>query len=546
MASPTYKMAFPRVRAKGSVASILQRSWATRVTGNLSWLCFAAFYSIICNVPYWTAAHEFGFSPLGWFCAQYAAVGLAALFVPRIVTLLWLLALTAADVISGACLTYHVPVRECLENARVALESSAAHPLRSLSVVSSVLLIAAIVILLPSKELPKNQRWLAAACLILFGVMVVGGDALSIFRETGRFPVPFQTRPVRDQLASGSSNALQLARIPIVRLGRLWKMEEKLIALEDKGRMTRTPVPSAMEVAINAAGITSGEGNRELPNVVLVLVESWGLAQDSILRDAMVKSYTQPELLAKYQVLQGSVPFYGATIAGEARELCGNSIGYYLMRAPASELKNCLPQRLGALGYDRIAIHGFSPHMYLRSVWYPTIGFQEQLFHEQLQEQGLPDCNGVFVGTCDADIATWIGHRLDEDSSRPKFIHWMTLNSHLPAPVPVSLPNAAPCLAAEGLETDSQLCSWYQLVANVHRSVAHLALDPLGRPTVFVIVGDHAPPFGDPSLRDRFSQSVVPYVVLVPRSTHNPSKSLFAHNAGNPASRSGHATGQLP
>jgi hypothetical protein len=516
------------------------------VTGNLSWLCFATFYCIICNVPYWIAAHEFGFSPLGWFCAQYAAVGLVALFAPRFVTLIWLLVLTAADLISGACMTYHVPVRECLENIRVALESSAAHPLRSLSVLLSILLIAAIVLLLPGKELPKHQRRLAAACLITFAVVVVGGDALSIRRETGHFPIPFQTRPVRDQLGSGSSDGFELARVPIVRLSRLWKMDEKLVALEEKGRMGRFSVPSATAVAMGAAGITSGAGNRQLPNVVLVLVESWGLAADSNLRNAMVKFYSQPELLAKYQVLQGEVPFYGTTIAGEARELCGNSIGYYLMRAPASDLRNCLPDRLSALGYEPIAVHGFTGNMYVRSAWYPTIGFQEQWFHDQLQQQGLPDCNGLFVGTCDADVAGWISRRLDGDSSRPKFIHWMTLNSHLPVPVPVSLANAEPCTAAEGLEPDSQLCSWYQLVMNVHRSVVQMALNPMGRPTVFVIVGDHAPPFGDPSLRERFSQSDVPYVVLVPRSALNTPKSLSAHNEENPASGPKLPRRQLP
>jgi Sulfatase len=530
------------VRASGWVGSMLP----TRVSGNIPWVCFVTFYCIICNIPYWIAAHEFGFSPLGWFCAQYAAVGLVALFAPRFVTLIWLLVLTAADLISGACMTYHVPVRECLENIRVALESSVAHPLRSLSVLLSILLIAAIVISLPSKGLPKDQRRLAAACLVAFVVVVVGGEALSISRETGHFPIPFQTRPVRDQLGSGSSSALDLARVPIVRLSRLWKMDEKLVALEEKGRTGRFPVPSATAVALGAAGITSGESNRQLPNVVLVLVESWGLAEDSTLRNAMVKFYSQPELLARYQVLQGAVPFYGATIAGEARELCGNSIGYYLMRAPASDLKSCLPQKLSSLGYEPIAVHGFSGHMYVRSAWYPTIGFQEQWFHEQLHEQGLSDCNGLFVGTCDADVAAWIGRRLDGDSSHPKFIHWMTLNSHLPVPVPVSLPNAEPCSAAEGLEPDSQLCSWYQLVMNVHRSVAQLALDPLGRPTVFVIVGDHAPPFGDPSLRERFSQSDVPYVVLVPRSAHNPPKSLSAHNEENPASGQRLPRRQLP
>jgi phosphoglycerol transferase MdoB-like AlkP superfamily enzyme len=193
-----------------------------------------------------------------------------------------------------------------------------------------------------------------------------------------------------------------------------------------------------------------------------------------------------------------------------------------------------------------IGIHGMNGHMFDRSTWYSTIGFKERWFHEQLQQLGLPDCNGAFVGTCDADIAAWIGRRLSEDSSRPKFIHWMTLNSHLPVPVPLSLPNAAPCSATLGLQPDSPLCSWYQLVANVHRSVAQLALDPLGRPTVFVIVGDHAPPFGDPSLRDKFSQSDVPYVVLLPRAQHSPPRAMLAHNAVNPGSGRAQAPRQLP
>jgi hypothetical protein len=61
-----------------------------------------------------------------------------------------------------------------------------------------------------------------------------------------------------------------------------------------------------------------------------------------------------------------------------------------------------------------------------------------------------------------------------------------------------------------------------------------------------VIVGDHAPPFGDPDLRARFSQSDVPYVVLVPRSEVAPSKLMFAHNAPNPAARPAQSHRQTP
>jgi len=91
-------------------------------------------------------------------------------------------------------------------------------------------------------------------------------------------------------------------------------------------------------------------------------------------------------------------------------------------------------------------------------------------------------------------------------------------------------------LADVSLEPNTPLCSWYQLVVNVHRSVAQLATGNLPRPTVFVIVGDHAPPFGDLARRERFSQTDVPYVILLPRSDRNLSKALLAHNAPAPKS----------
>lgn len=505
-----------------------------------------AFYCVLCNIPYWIAAREFGFSPLGWFCVQYALVGLIALFAPRLVTLILLLGLTAADVICGACMTFYVPVRECLENIRVAIASSAAHPLRTLSVVLIVLPIAAAATLLPGKDLPKKQRWLAAAGLAVFAITILGGDLVSIRLAMGYFPPPFGKAPGTDRLEISGVRVPRLARIPVLRLKRLWDWNASLSAFEEKGRTARAPVPSATAVAIQASGIFSGKMNGEYPDVVVTVVESWGLPQDASLQKAMVEPYVQPELLAKYQVFHGSVPFYGATVAGEARELCGNEIGYYLIRAPASDLQGCLPDKLAKLGYYRIALHGMSGLMFNRLIWYRTLGFQELWFQGQFERQGLPNCASAFLGTCDADIAAWIGRRLETDTSRPKLIHWMTLNSHLPVPVPSYLRDGAPCTADIGLQPRSALCSWYQLIENVHRSVAQLATGPLGRPTIFVVVGDHAPPFGDPDLRDRFSQSNVPYVVLVPRSEIAQSKLLVAHNVASPAARSSQAQRQSP
>jgi phosphoglycerol transferase MdoB-like AlkP superfamily enzyme len=129
----------------------------------------------------------------------------------------------------------------------------------------------------------------------------------------------------------------------------------------------------------------------------------------------------------------------------------------------------------------------------------------------------MPDCLGAFTGTCDAAVGGWIANRLEQSEAQPSFVYWVTLNSHLPVPVPVALPNPASCSLTPVLAASPALCSWYQLVANVHRSVAQLAMSPLARPTVFVIVGDHAPPFANAELRSQFSGDKVPYIVLTPK-----------------------------
>ena len=290
-----------------------------------------------------------------------------------------------------------------------------------------------------------------------------------------------------------------------------------MIAVETARHAIPVPVPNATGPAIRAAGISMGKSAQQMPNLVVVLAESWGVAADPEVATALVRPYVQPDLQGRYQVLQGQVPFYGGTLEGEARELCGTSIGYNLLKATPRELESCLPHRMAALGYRNIALHGMDGHMFSRWSWYATIGFQEQWFHQQFTQQGLPDCLGAFIGTCDASIANWIGRRLATDRGGPDFVHWVTLNSHLPVPSPSPFASNFPCSFAPLLAEHESACAWYQLVSELHHSVAALAMSKLARPTVFVIVGDHAPPFADPALRSRFSSTDVPYVLLVPR-----------------------------
>jgi len=96
------------------------------------------------------------------------------------------------------------------------------------------------------------------------------------------------------------------------------------------------------------------------------------------------------------------------------------------------------------------------------------------------------------------------------------------------------LQDGASCSISPRLSGQPPLCSWYQLIANVHSSVARLAIGQLARPTVFIIVGDHAPPFSDPELRSQFSSSEVPYILLTPLSLHRANEIASARANGLP------------
>jgi hypothetical protein len=83
-------------------------------------------------------------------------------------------------------------------------------------------------------------------------------------------------------------------------------------------------------------------------------------------------------------------------------------------------------------------------------------------------------------------------------------------------PVPAPVVHPASC-AVSSATSNAEICSWYQLLAVVQDAVRDMALRPLSRPTIFVIVGDHAPPFYQQDLRSQFSASDVPYVILLPK-----------------------------
>ncbi|HKO19147.1 MAG TPA: sulfatase-like hydrolase/transferase [Acidobacteriaceae bacterium] len=289
-----------------------------------------------------------------------------------------------------------------------------------------------------------------------------------------------------------------------------------------------TRVPARQLMLSSALGHAIGGLQRGTkPNIVLVLTESWGLAVDPRVNQAELAPYLQPDLLQSYRVETGTVEFFGSTTSGETRELCGNTLGRWGDTHSVDQYRSCWPAELGRDGYTTIAVHGFTPTMYDRDTWYPELAFSEQVFLPELQRDGAKICSGAFPGACDADVAKWIGNRLEAKTpDRPLFVHWVTLNSHLPVAA-VQDPGADRRCQQTGIEEEGSLCAWFNRVLDVHKGVAELAMKSGIGPTIFIIVGDHAPPFLRPEVRDRFSQVVVPWIVLRPRPISAPT-SMYA------------------
>ncbi len=462
------------------------------------------FYLVIANIPFWLASYSLGLRLKGPFNDEFVLIGILSLFVRRWLTVGLLVIAILVDLLNGIASTYMLGIPEMLGSAGSVHEFASSHHWNIAAVSICIAMVCMMAALAAKSGILGSERRYAASILGVFLLVGVAIDA-----ATGHLLALRQDR--------------QLGTVCLTRMGSHF-----LVMPPVHSHIVRYQVTAGANDRVVAASAKMAEFERfaetagtsaALPNVVLILVESWGRPLAADVEESLVRPYASGNLAAKYTVERGTVPFYGPTVAGEGRELCGSGIGFGLLTATRSELKSCLPVKMKAMGYHNTAVHGFTARMFGRGEWYGRIGFDETWFRDRLQGERLPVCPGAFPGICDAAAAEWIGDRLARGSDSPQFVYWVTLNSHLPVPIPNHVEDAPPCSDVPVAREEPAMCSWYQLVFNVHRSVSEIGLRATARPTVFLIVGDHAPPFSAERLRAQFSDKVVPYVLLTPKKS---------------------------
>lgn len=156
------------------------------------------------------------------------------------------------------------------------------------------------------------------------------------------------------------------------------------------------------------------------PKVLIIVLEAWGENAQSL---TAVKD--QALSMGFDNVTAGFVSYRGATLAGEVRVLCGQSLDY---ADPRQSLIDCLPRRLSVSGYDTVSIHGNSGLFYYRHLLYPEIGFARRRFADELPQRTF--CGGAFVGHCDDDVISDAFEELKAPG--PRLVYVMSLSAHIP------------------------------------------------------------------------------------------------------------------
>ncbi len=258
------------------------------------------------------------------------------------------------------------------------------------------------------------------------------------------------------------------------------------------------------------------DGKRHL---VLVMVESLGVPMDNAeMSRLLFIDYKQSEAIkARYEISEGTNPYYVSTTAAEVRELCGRWGDYYELLDGKDD--SCLPAQLARKGYATRAMHSFTAEFFERSTWYPHVGFEAQEFAQDIVNKGALPCGGVFAGACDRDVPKQMAAHL-KAAKQPTFMYWLTLNSHLPVPPGQNLnvencERISPILAKEF----PQICRQFAIFHDVDVAMIKEITAKDFPEADILIVGDHMPPYFDRHHRSQFDPGNVPWLYLKHKDT---------------------------
>lgn len=272
-----------------------------------------------------------------------------------------------------------------------------------------------------------------------------------------------------------------------------------------------TPIEDAASLK---SGVVKSVRSSQRNDVLIVMVEGLGAFTSPELQNIVWGPLLDEAILTRYELEQGTTHYFGSTTSGEARELCNLNADYRDFRDKSTS--DCLPSLAKEAGYRTAAFHAFTKEFFERADWFPKIGFEELFFLENSAglrpAEPLDHCGITFRGLCDTDVSKSVEAYLSQDHAEPKFVYWLTLNSHKPV-MPGEVPERLDCEDG-GVFQDRELCLMSEQWLNVSHLVRRIALNENLRNTEILLVGDHHPPLFTRKARRLFKPGEVAWLHL--------------------------------
>ncbi len=261
--------------------------------------------------------------------------------------------------------------------------------------------------------------------------------------------------------------------------------------------------------------IESGQAG-SYDNVILIVLESFGLLADDKAMQDILGIFNNAELLNFYDVSTGSISAKGGTKAAEIRELCRYSSSGIASKKDAHHLSSCLPIRLKDMGYNTIGIHNSMGSNFRRDRWYSVIGFDEIYFMEDIAKKYNIDkrCGYSFPGICERDMMnTYLPDIIGNNGKN--FLHFLTVESHVPSKEHDMHPDFHNiCKKYSSFRANEEVCYLIDLQYRMLEDVITMAKKYKDSRNYIIVVGDHAPPFHSIGSVRQYVLGKVPYIII--------------------------------
>jgi hypothetical protein len=446
-------------------------------------LIYWLFFFIVPNLFFYVLSHYI-FIVRALVNVDYLLLGVLTYFLPFVVSYILFILIFVADFIYSILPSYHFTDANILKSLQHVVNINL-----TLVCIGAVIAFIALYFILKYLKSIANLRS-ALLCLTTLLLIV----AIDMIFEKNKFGL-------QDNLT--------------IKLNMVSSAIHKTVAVSKKILRVDNP-PLQENVASASKIIFENLQSEHLPTrIVYVITESIGHFKEKAANDLQYSAFDQPKLLAKYTFHRGAVPFTGTTVPGEIRELCRMHIDTVHPKAQHLPSDHCLIAQLQDLGFHTTAYHGFTGAFFNRLEWYPKVGFDEILFINEIDEalEIRTRCGTTFKGACDTEITDLVTKKLLDKDHDKVFIYWLTLNTHLPIP---PNENNLNCNRSEATKDYDDICTSVKQHDLLFKEIATLAANPALPPTLFVLVGDHAPPYLAHNRRDLFVPGEVPYLILWP------------------------------